>query len=117
MINLTKSSYLIKKTKGIYMKIRYSWKQFFSWTLLPIIAIAYITSAHFRQIEGGRYFYLIFSLIVFLFALMNCCRFFFGYYIFIDNNEIKIFVGPGGIYKRMKIDAIKTMNAERYWIT
>ncbi|MHB8338717.1 MAG: hypothetical protein ACYDEE_14980, partial [Ignavibacteriaceae bacterium] len=48
---------------------------------------------------------------------MNCCRSFFGYYIFIDNNEIKIFVGPGGIYKRMKIDAIKKINAERYWIT
>ena len=72
------------------MKIKYSWKWFFSSILVPLILLVVIAYKDFNGPYNLNYFFIIFFSLYSLFILTNCYKFFFGFYINIDDEDIII---------------------------
>ena len=98
------------------MKIKYSWKWFFSSILVPVILLAVIAYKDFNGPYKLNYFFIIFFSLYSLFILTNCYKFFFGFYINIDDEDIIIIKNFLSIKKRIKVNEIKWVTSEKGWI-
>ncbi len=98
------------------MKIKYSWKWFFSSILVPLILLVVIAYKDFNGPYNLNYFFIIFFSLYSLFILTNCYKFFFGFYINIDDEDIIIIKSFLNLKKLIKINEIKWITSEKGWI-